>query len=192
MLEKAIRAYPADIYKKIGKKSANKKLTVALVREITGRNELGSPTQEQGVYFIHDGSVYLILAVSDQIEATFYHQLFHAMDSYILVEAKTYDDWGLLNPEGFAYDNSYLLNETRDPQNYLEEETRAFIDLYSMSYPKEDRATIMEYAMQPGMEAYFTSSIMQKKLDTLCNGIRKAFWLKEEECNLPWEQYLIL
>jgi hypothetical protein len=190
LLEKAIQAYPEELYKKLSKKSANKKLTICLVREITGSDELGSPTKEQGVYFIKDGSIYLVLTINDQIESSYYHELFHAMDSYIIVEAKTYDEWGSLNPKGFSYDHSYRTNENRDPKDYLEAETRAFIDIYSMSYPKEDRARIMEYAMQDGNEEYFTSEIMSKKLETLCKGIRKAFKLNDDEGTFPWEQYL--
>ena len=62
--------------------------------------------------------------------------------------------------------------------------------MYSMSFPKEDRARIMEYAMMPGNEAYFKSSTMQSKLKTVCKGIREAFGLKKYAEPLPWEQYL--
>ena len=126
--------------------------------------------------------------MNEQLEQNLYHELFHAMDSYILTETNTYDDWRKLNPTGFTYDYSYITNEYRDPKDYLEPETRAFIDLYSMSYPKEDRARILQYAMTEGNEAYFTSKIMQKKLDTLCKGIRKAFKLGDGD--YLWEQYL--
>jgi hypothetical protein len=161
---------------------------VSLVREVYGTNELGSLTLEHGAHFWHNGSSYLVLMMNDQMERSFYHELFHAMDSYILTETKVYDDWEQLNPSGFAYDYSYITNEYRDPQNHLESQTRAFIDTYSMSYPKEDRARIMEYAMLEGNEAYFTSKTMEKKLDTLCNGIRKAFKLPDGD--YLWEQYL--
>ena len=62
------------------------------------------------------------------------------------------------------------------------------VDLYSMSYPKEDRARIMEYAMMEDTGSYFTSKIMSRKLDTLCKGIRKAFNLGDGD--YLWEQYL--
>lgn len=191
LLEKAISTYPEEIYQKLSKKSDNKKLTVCLVREIQGSDELGSPTQEQGVYFIKGGSSYLVLTLNEQIESIYYHELFHAMDSYVIMAANSYDDWNDLNPEGFAYDNSYIDNANRDPQHYLDPENRAFIDVYSMSYPKEDRARVMEYAMGQGNEQYFTSEIMAKKLDKLCQGIRKAFKLQKDERVFPWEQYLI-
>ena len=191
-LEKAISAYPQEIYEKLSKKSNNQKLTVCLVREICGSNELGRPTLEQGVFFVHDGSAYLLLTLDDNMESTYYHELFHAMDSYIIMESNVYDDWSTLNPEGFTYDNSYMDNETRDPGPYLEGENRAFIDRYSMSYPKEDRARIMEYAMGAGNQTCFTSEIMVKKLETLCKGIRNAFGFKKDERTFQWEQYLPL
>ena len=188
ILEKALSAFPKTVYKKLGKQSQNGKLTVSLVREIYGTNELGSLTLEQGAHFWSNGSSYLVLMMNDKLEQSFYHELFHAMDSYILTETKSYDDWRKLNPSGFSYDYSYITNEYRDPKDYLMPQNRAFIDLYSMSYPKEDRARIMEYAMMEGNEAYFTSKTMAKKLQTLCNGIRKAF--KLDDGDYLWEQYL--
>lgn len=187
-LEKALSAFPKTVYQKLGKQSKNGKLTVSLVREIYGTNELGSLTLEEGAHFWSNGSSYLVLMMNDKLEQSFYHELFHAMDSYILTESKVYDDWRKLNPSDFAYDYSYITNEYRDPKDYLLPQNRAFIDLYSMSYPKEDRARIMEYAMMEGNEAYFTSKTMAKKLQTLCNGIRKAFKLGDGD--YLWEQYL--
>ena len=188
VLEKAMSAIPKTVYQKLGKQSQNGKLTISLVREIYGTNELGSLTLEEGAHFWSNGSSYLVLMMNDKLERSLYHELFHAMDSYILTETKAYDDWRKLNPSGFAYDYSYVTNEYRDPKDYLEPENRAFIDLYSMSYPKEDRARIMEYAMLEGNEAYFTSKTMTQKLDTLCKGIRKAFKLGDGD--YLWEQYL--
>ena len=188
VLEKALSAFPKAVYQKLGRQSQNGKLTVSLVREVYSTNELGSLTQEEGAHFWSGGSSYLVLTMNDQLEQNVYHDLFHAMDSYILTETKAYDDWRKLNPTGFAYDYSYITNEYRDPKDYLEPESRAFIDLYSMSYPKEDRARIMEYAMTEGNEAYFTSKTMIRKLETLCKGIRKAFNLGSGD--YLWEQYL--
>lgn len=188
MLEKALSAFPKAVYQKLGRKSQNGKLTISLVREIYSTNELGSLTLEEGAHFWSGSSSYLVLMMNDQLERSFYHELFHAMDSYILTETKAYDDWRKLNPTGFSYDYSYITNEYRDPQNYLDPESRAFIDLYSMSYPKEDRARIMEYAMMEGNGDYFTSKTMSRKLETLCKGIRKAFNLGDGD--YLWEQYL--
>ena len=59
-----------------------------------------------------------------------------------------------------------------------------------MSFPKEDRARIMEYAMMAGNESCFETDAMQQKLRQLCIGIREAFGLEESAETFRWEQYL--
>ena len=49
---------------------------------------------------------------------------------------------------------------------------------------------IMEYAVMEGQEEVFSSNTMQKKLKTLCRGIRSAFGLSNVSEALLWEQYL--
>ena len=170
-LETILQDFPKEIYTRLGKKSGNGKLTICLVSEVYGSNELGSLKQETGVHFWHNGNAYLTLTMNEQFRSNFRHELFHAID-----------------PDGFVYDYSYVTNEYRDPGTYLEKETRAFIDIYSMSYPREDRARVLEYAMRDDGADYFTSPIMQAKLRTLTKGIREAFKLKGDE--YLWEQYL--
>jgi hypothetical protein len=116
--------------------------------------------------------------------------MFHVLDSKILSETREYYYWHNLNPQGCQYFQNYTSYLNADVQQYLEEEKRVFIDAYSMCYPKEDRARIMEYACMPGNEHYFTSEIMQSKLKMLCQGIRAAFGLKDHPDRFLWEQYL--
>jgi hypothetical protein len=59
-----------------------------------------------------------------------------------------------------------------------------------MTFAKEDRATVLEYAMLPGNESCFESETMQKKLNSLCWSIRRAFRWTDAETVFPWEQYL--
>ena len=59
-----------------------------------------------------------------------------------------------------------------------------------MTYAKEDRARIFEYAMLEGSEELFASETMQKKLHQLCYCIRDAYGLRKSELTYPWEQYL--
>ena len=73
---------------------------------------------------------------------------------------------------------------------YLQPGKEAFIDSYSMSFPGEDRARIMEYAMTPGNEERFQSPTMQAKLKKLSQGIREAFGLRKSPEEFLWEQYL--
>ena len=59
-----------------------------------------------------------------------------------------------------------------------------------MTIPREDRATIMAYAITEGNAEYFRSEIMQNKLTAICRGIRKAFGLEKSPEVFIWEQYL--
>ena len=128
--------------------------------------------------------------LGDALEQTLYHEVFHVIDSYVLSSCVLYDDWEDLNPRNFEYDFDYIQNQTREDYRYLEEGNQSFIDMYSMSYPGEDRARIMEFAMLAGSESYFSADTMQEKLTRLCEGIREAFELEDLTEILPWEIYL--
>lgn len=191
VLEKALSAFPDGFLEKLGKASKNGILTISLVRQLYGNNALGSLTTASGVHFFHDGSGYIAMTMGeDKAEQNLFHEIFHAIDSYVMAECVVYDNWPDLNPDGFIYNYNYVSNEYREDYQYLEDENRVFIDMYSMSFPKEDRARIFEYAMMEGNESYFQSGIMQIKLKTLCKGIREAFNLKKYSKPLRWEQYL--
>jgi hypothetical protein len=128
--------------------------------------------------------------MDEKMEQSFYHELFHIIDSRVMSKCSLYDTWDTLNPKGFSYDYDYIANQNREDYQLTEGDRRAFIDIYAMSYPKEDRARIFEYAMLAHQEEVFASDIMQSKLSRLCAGIRKGLGISKSTENLPWEQYL--
>lgn len=165
-------------------------LTIALVRQLTGSAESGSLDVATGVQFQEDGDVYVVYAAGKYAEHALYHELFHVMETHIWGKSIAFDQWDSLNPEGFLYDYDYRTNAQRDGSAYLRGKDRAFIDTYSMSYPNEDRARVMEYAMLPGNAHLFQSKTMQAKLLALCQGIREAYGLTRSPETYIWEQYL--
>lgn len=165
-------------------------LNLCLVRQLTGTAESGSLQRVNGLQFFDDGSAYVVLAVGRYSDHELYHELFHVMETHILSQSAAFDRWEEQNPSGFSYDYSYRTNAQRDSGVYLSKGNRAFIDTYSMSYPSEDRARIMEYAMLPGNASLFQEPILQAKLATLCKGIRDAYGLKKSNETYRWEQYL--
>ena len=169
-------------------------LTFSLVRRISGSPESGSLDTAVGIQFFDEAEgrcdAYVVLAAGTSAEKALYHELFHVMETHILTESIALDQWNDLNPSGFDYDYDYTANANREAGVYLNDTDRAFIDTYSMSFPKEDRARIFEYAMTPGNESLFQSDIMQAKLSTLCQGIREAYDLEDSEETFLWEQYL--
>lgn len=165
-------------------------IRICIVRSITGSPESGSLEAANGLQFWDDAYVaYLALAAGMDTEHALYHELCHLIDTKVFNECSAYDSWNSLNPKDFAYDYDYTANLDRDGSKYLEEK-RYFIDTYSMSFPNEDRARIMEYAMTEGNGAYFQSTPMQAKLLTICQGIREAFGLEKSPETFLWEQYL--
>ncbi len=165
-------------------------LTLCIVRSISGTAESGSLDAAKGVQFWEGHHAYIALAAGAETEYTLYHELCHLIDTVVLGESSAYDRWDELNPSGFEYDYDYTANRSRNSSEYLREGSRYFIDMYSMSFPKEDRARIMEYAMTEGNAACFQSKAMQAKLKLLCQGIREAFGLRKSPETFLWEQYL--
>lgn len=165
-------------------------LSICLVRQLTGSVQSGSLDTAIGIQFLDGTDAYLVLAAGKYSEHSLYHEFFHLMETHILGGSSAFDRWEELNPSGFCYDYSYTANATRDSGVYLRHENRAFVDTYSMSFPKEDRARIMEYAMLPGNRELFRSPTLQRKLKTLCDGIREAYHLEKIEEPFLWEQYL--
>jgi len=188
LLEKQLRIYPEAMLQQTASHFSS--LTICLVRSITGSAESGSLEKATGIQFLDGTDACVVIALGEHAEQALYHELFHVMETHILTNSIAFDSWDQLNPAGFSYDYSYLTNSTRDSGVYLQSENRAFIDTYSMSYPKEDRARIMEYAILPGNKELFRSPVLQKKLAALCSGIREAYHLEDAPGIFAWEQYL--
>lgn len=188
-LDAAMARFPENFFYVIGTSSENPKLQINLVRAIVP-NRYDVPPADDGLQYWIREEAYMTLVVCDQIEQNFYHELCHAMDTYVYAHSPQYDYWKVSNPEGFEYDNSYSEYASHEDSPYLQGENRAFIDAYSMTYAHEDRATVFEYAMLDGCGEYFESEIMQEKLTLVCKAIRRAFGWRQYEGTFPWEQYL--
>ena len=184
-LERRLSQYPESLLRETADFFSS--LTLCLVRSLP---DTGKPACAQGTHFLDGRDAYLVIPMGTDCAQALYHQLFHLMEIRIFSKSKAFDRWESLNPAGFRYDYDYAANANRDSGVYLFEQNRVFVDTFSMSYPKEDRARIMESAMLPGNRPLFQPPAMQKKLQQLCDGIRDAYCLENWEDALPWEQYL--
>ncbi len=178
-LAQALGHFPEDILRKTAAHFSD--LTLCLVRSIENGGE-GSCLLE--------GKVYVAIPVGPDLGQRLYHGLFHLMETHIFSESTAFDRWDQLNPAGFQYDYDFAANTVRNSGVYLFGEHRAFVDTYAMSYPREDRARILEYAMLPEKESMFLPPVMQSKLRAVCAGIREAYDLEDREEAFLWEQYL--
>ena len=189
-LEQILQTYPDGFFRTLAEKTTQNPVRICLVRSMYGSPESGSLDTANGIQFWNGTDAYVALGAGEMFTQTFYHEMFHVIETCVFGHSNAYDDWNKLNPKEFEYDFDYMTNLERAEETYLQEENRSFIDTYSMSYPKEDRARIIEYAAMEGNESYFASDTMQKKLKVLCVGIREAFDLREYPVELMWEQYL--
>lgn len=164
-------------------------LQIHLVRDISSITDSGQDDVAGLKYLDESYTAHIYLIIGKDSEHALYHTLCHLIDTRVLTESSAYDTWDKLNPSDFEYDYDYAANRSRDGSVYVNEK-RYFIDTYSMSFPAEDRARIMEYAMTGGNEACFQSTYMQAKLLAMCKGIREAFGLKKSPETFLWEQYL--
>ena len=135
----------------------------------------------------------------EDLENTIYHEIFHAIEgdmNYSEAAFFDYEVWDGLNPEGFAYDYSY--RDNRDNYNFgytvADTEHEAyFVDVYSKSFPGEDRARIVEYAMLDAADVRrknIEGSRLQAKLKYICEQIRKGFDTTGWPEKTFWEQAL--
>ncbi|MBQ4600815.1 MAG: hypothetical protein IJB17_04220 [Oscillospiraceae bacterium] len=185
-LESAMERFPEDFFRTMAQVSSDQMLHISLVRSITHN---GDGHDVGGLRYWIEGREYIALAIYDGMEQNFYHEICHALDSYVLANSSILDAWEKQNPKDFAYDRNYTDYLQRESHAYLQGDDRAFVDSYSMSYPMEDRARFFEYAMMAGQETLFAPDAMQAKLALLCEAIRDAFGWKEDLRVFPWEQY---
>lgn len=188
-LEKVLSAFPEGFLRRLARVSSSGELQIGLVREMYGT--MGQvPSDVVGLQYWVDGNAYIALNLGETLEQAAYHELAHVLDTYVLNNCSDFDVWDRLNPDGFTYHQNYTDYLTLPDKTYLEGEDRAFIDAYSMTFAKEDRARVFEYAMMEDCGFYFESDTMQAKLKLLCEGIRDACNWKKDTRTFPWEQYL--
>lgn len=167
-------------------------LTLCLVESIRGTAAAGSLNRAMGLQFEEDGSCYVVLALAppDQLRYTLIHEFSHLIDTQVIRFSSAYDNWNDLNPQEFSYSLNTYADMTQYGR-YLQGTNRCFVDEYAMSYPAEDRARILEYAVNPGNGELFVAPVMQQKLKRICTGIREGFHLTDAPGSFIWEQYLV-
>lgn len=182
-LEKAMSNFPKKMLDQF------KDLKIAMVQTITGNPEKGTLAQVDHVQYWNGKNAVVAVTLDKDFERNLYHGIYLYMESKILSKTNALYEWYRLNPKKFDYDNSYIINLERTDTTYITGGNRYFVDLFSMSYPKEDRATIFEYACMSDNAEYFQTKVMKEKLNRICKGIRAAYGLNKEETQFLWEQY---
>lgn len=185
-IEQVLGTFPKGLFTK----ASTGTLQIALLHEITGNPDKGTLAETDCMQFWKGNTPVVAITFGEDFERNLYHGVYLYMEARILSKSSALYEWHKYNPSAFDYDNDYIENLKRTDTTYLTGKKPYFIDLFSMSYAREDRATIFEYACMPGNEEIFQSSAIQKKLQRICKGIREAYGLKKVETEFLWEQYL--
>ena len=190
-LDTILAVYPEGFFAGLAKVSKSGTVHLGLIRDLV--DNTGKPVGDGwGMHYVLNGDHYVAVRVGGEFENAVHHELCHMLDAYVYSESKAYDLWDQLNPKEFTYLGSYENYEPAADDPNLQGDTRAFVDGFSMTFMKEDRARLFEYAITPGNEELFKPKYMQTKLIQLCFGIRDAYGLKKDtEIVLPWEQYIL-
>ncbi len=160
---------------------------------------IGSITSEYGVigFHSHERNRYDVALDVNHLysfESTLSHELWHATEEKIYQADFAWDEgWDSLNPVGFSYLEDYGASDP-DPNKwtYMGEPSGDvyFVDTYSKTFAKEDRARIMEYVMYDRgySEEMFRSSHLRAKLGMMCDAVRRVFDTAGWD-ELYWERF---
>ena len=154
-------------------------LQIAFVQSIDG--------DKDWVQFWEEGDCWILLSSKCDAAKCLIQGMAYGIDSHVLGNSRKYDTWNKMNPEGFAYSYSNVVEENRE---YLSGANQAFTDAIAMTYPHEDRCRVFYNAMLPENAEMFTSPIMKEKLLRVCAGIREAYGLEKSTDTYIWERYL--
>ncbi len=171
---------------------------------LTGKISPAADTSiDNAAAFANTISDYQIIAMditcySDE-ESTIYHEFSHAIYNRITFEEnrdqREYFDenyFFTLNPPGFEYYYSYLdengngydwvgssVNTGSDYYLDYDLNNVYFVDTYSKTYPTEDLARLLEYAMPEGYQLeYMQSPHIRAKLDYYCDVISEMWGIE--------------
>lgn len=184
-LEAALAKFPEGFLRKAASWTDDGKLHIVLAKTVTTPENVCHSVC--GTQYLLGTNAYIALEMGSDLERSFYHTLAHVIDTYVLSNSAKFYEWDKLNPSGFSYDKDYTSWQDRTSK-YLEGSTRYFVNSFAMSFPVEDRATLLEYAMTAGNESVFDSKYMQAKLKRIHQGLKDAFDL--DGSDYPWQQYL--
>lgn len=166
-----------------------------------GRTELNTNQDDKVRIYLNVRAAY--------VKLNFVHELYHVMENYMeKVDdtdgiIKEYSFWEKLNPDKFEYyetrfdanGNYYGLdNEGKYiPKKEIDLNNIYFVNNYSKTFEKEDRAEIFSYLLatdkKESLPDYYESKHIQEKAEVICKALRNHFkCLKGKEAY--WEQKL--
>lgn len=214
VMEKTLALYPDNFFRQFTDESLSG-ITFYLVGDIspTGENSIDDPG---GFAYLNNGIQMIVLNAeyTGAMQKNICHEISHAIDRRLenlgFQSDTVYLDegvWASFNPRGFSYYYSYL-DENGDSYEYAGSDDYTsyssafwtdggvnavfFVDIYSKTYPTEDRARLMETSMtEGGLPDYMKSVHIQRKLNYYFSAIRSAWDTAGWPAQASWEKALI-
>lgn len=205
-LDKEMAKYPDNFFTQFNYDWVNG-LHIYIASDLLGSSE-GIMSTVGGFQMDSDVGSLIVIDCNDidAMKSTFHHELCHAIETKICVYEQgdsgtvlSAIEWNAMNTCGDVYtyssevwydeDYSELIYENIDYTGVDISEI-CFIDAYSMSYPREDRARIFESIMSDSYDIdYESADILREKLNYYAKCIRTVFDTTGWE-DVPWELYL--
>lgn len=190
ILERALSRYPEGFFGQLPYGYLSH-IRIELVAELRAKEGIDShPDAVRGFAQSSDDCYVIVLNGLSFNETTIYHEFSHIIDKRLDWDSSLRYDalfseaaWKELQPEGFDYAYSYsdMPNATAKFEN-----SGYFVSQYAMTYPTEDRATLMALAISDG-EALKDSPAMAEKMRYYAACIRDCFDTDGWPDTAPWE-----
>lgn len=147
-LKTSLARYPDDFFRQFKDDNGNGGVTFLLCGDFWEEDVLG--TLKKGGHSESYGTRYFI-ACNCNTPRVYHHEIWHATE-YLILQKNPYafDKWDNLNPEGYSYDDYDIVKDSEPNKWTLDSfgnEEVYFTDNYGRTSPKEDRANLMQYAM---------------------------------------------
>ena len=194
VLEEGLGKYPEGFFRQLTYGSIES-IRIELVGGLMLKSDVTTHTDDAGAFAQDMGSYYgIVLNGFLMSEKNLHHEFSHIIDSRLewdslIRDGALYSEetWLSLQPEGFSYAMSY----TDIPKELLSHlESGYFVTDYSVTFPTEDRATLLASAMENYTWDFEPGSGKRAKMQYYADCIRDCFdtagW-PETTC---WEQVL--
>ena len=189
-LEEAFSAYPEGFLQQLPYGEMHQ-IRIEIVANLRAKEDAADYPALAGGFAQSRFDHYLIVLEGWGLRTdTVYHELSHVIDKRLEWDASlrpealfTEEKWLSLQPEGFRYANSYV----DMPADTLEYEFSGyFVRKYGMTFPTEDRATLMELAMTEP-DAVYGQQGMAEKMRYYAECIRDCFDTEGWPSKTRWE-----
>ena len=176
LLDECFSKYPKGFFEQL-KYGSITSIQIELVRNLTPKdanahNAAGFAQENQDHYLV-------VFDVDVLSKSTVYHEFAHVIDHRLAWDALfdknalfSEEKWLKLQPKGFAYANSYT-NIPESVKKYYD--SGYFTESYSCTFPTEDRATMMESAMEGHKHIFEAMPKVAEKLRYYSQCIRDCF-----------------